>query len=96
MDKFYNKKYFIIEDPDFYIKNPRRISLNRVAKELVDSAFGETIVGYSNDKRIRDAIREGKEIPEHCKPGRAIMRYSKEKRELIKKLKEKHFNSRWL
>ena len=90
------KKYLLISTPDFYEKNPRRFSKRKIVDELTYGAFLESICGYPTYRKVEDAVRTGKEIPEMAKPGRAIMRLSKEKREQIKKLNSQDFNDRQL
>jgi len=94
--KHYNRKFFLIQRPDFFKKNKKRVSLYRLARKLAEGAMMEDFCGNPTRRKVEDAVRTKTPIPKRCKPGGRIKELSREERELVKELKSKHFNNRFL
>lgn len=67
----------------------------KFVEELVEKAWMRgNMIGSPDSYVVQSAIRDGREIPERCKPGRLIMSLSDEDRRHIKTLKSSDFNHR--
>ena len=63
-----------------------------LAQKLVQHAIARgRLIANTDKRRLEVALREGKPIPEICKPGRVIMGLSEDKRKLLKDLKSSDF-----
>ena len=51
--------------------------------ELVRKALGRTIIGYPDEMRLEHARRDGKPIPDICKPGALLNTLTADEREAL-------------
>lgn len=63
------------------------ISPKSLIEELSGRALAETVTGYPPELRIAHAIRDGKPIPDRCKPGAFIASLPQQDRDVLKELK---------
>lgn len=58
----------------------------RAFDRLVSYAMCRTVIAYPDELRLEHARRDGKPIPEQCRPGYLLSQMNSEDREWIKQL----------